>query len=304
MDPAAAAWDDAHGKGSRERDLSFWRGFPFGPGRLAMRVLRRSVFLGKAFVIAGMLATWVAPSAKALGIFWSESSPSGLPGTSTIGGANLDGTGVNDAFITGASNPYGVAVDGNYIYWTNDTGIGRANLDGTGVNQSFITGLTSGATNAQGIAVDGNYIYWMNFITETIGRANLDGTGVNQNLISGVMPTGIAVEGNYIYWPNIGGTIGRANLDGTGANSRFITGINGLEAIAIDGTYVYWANYSAETIGRANLDGTGVNPSFITGLIANPAGLAVALVPEPATGLFVMVGVLGLAVNRRRQAVT
>ena len=29
-----------------------------------------------------------------------------------------------------------------YVYWTNDNGtIGRANLDGTGVNQSFITGL-------------------------------------------------------------------------------------------------------------------------------------------------------------------
>jgi len=57
------------------------------------------------------------------------------------------------------------------------------------------------------------------------------------------------------------------------------------------------------SIGRANLDGTGVNQDFITG--ANgPYEIAVSLVPEPATGLLVMVGVLGLAVARRRASVS
>jgi hypothetical protein len=32
----------------------------------------------------------------------------------TIGEANLDGTGVNQSFITGASDPRGVAVDGEH----------------------------------------------------------------------------------------------------------------------------------------------------------------------------------------------
>ena len=36
-----------------------------------------------------------------------------------------------------------MAVDGQHIYWTNADGtIGRANLDGSGVNQSFITGAS------------------------------------------------------------------------------------------------------------------------------------------------------------------
>ena len=68
-------------------------------------------------------------------IYWTNDN-----GT-TIGRANLDGTGVDQSFITG-TDPIGVAVDGHYVYWTNATAgtIGRANLDGTGVNQSFITG--------------------------------------------------------------------------------------------------------------------------------------------------------------------
>jgi hypothetical protein len=67
--------------------------------------------------------------------------------TRTLLCANLDGTAVNQSFITGANIPTGVAVNSGHIYWTNRNAfpatIGRANLDGTGVNQNFITVTTS-----------------------------------------------------------------------------------------------------------------------------------------------------------------
>ena len=70
-------------------------------------------------------------------------------GSGTIGRANLDGSGVDQSFITGAQ--VGVAVDSQHVYWTNSSSdaIGRANLDGSGVDQSFITGAQVG------VAVDG-----------------------------------------------------------------------------------------------------------------------------------------------------
>jgi hypothetical protein len=122
-------------------------------------------------------------------LYWASSD-------GTIGRANLDGTGVNNTFITGASRPCGVAVDGAHIYWASDAAagtIGRAKLDGTGVNQSFITG----ATFACGVAVDAGHVYWANDgATGTIGRANLDGTGVNQSFLTGAnFPCGVAVDG-------------------------------------------------------------------------------------------------------------
>jgi len=76
-------------------------------------------------------------------IYWTNNN-FGPP--STIGRANLDGTGVNQNFIMFVAGQ-GVAVDSGHIYWTNAgvgvNTIGRANLDGTGVNQSFITLTTS-----------------------------------------------------------------------------------------------------------------------------------------------------------------
>jgi streptogramin lyase len=115
-----------------------------------------------------------------------------------IGRANLDGTGVSQSFITGASAPQGVAVDSGHIYWANFNGqsIGRANLDGTGANQNFIAFNCGTFCSIQpaGLAIDADFIYWTKFNQLSIGRANLDGTGVNQGFATaGAHPVGIAV---------------------------------------------------------------------------------------------------------------
>jgi phosphotransferase system IIA component len=123
-------------------------------------------------------------------IYWTNL---GIPG-GAIGRANLDGTGVNQTFITGAGDPQFVAVDGQHIYWSNpypSPDIGRANLDGTSVNSSFI----SGAPNASGVAVDGQHLYWSTLGLHTIGRANLDGTSVNNSFIGTTAASfGVAVD--------------------------------------------------------------------------------------------------------------
>jgi HYDIN/CFA65/VesB family protein/collagen triple helix repeat protein len=148
---------------------------------------------------AGAAAGWMAAALAALvfasaaqaltppRIYWNEYA------AHTIAEANLDGTGVNQSFITGASDPFGVAVDGSHVYWTNAGSgtIAEANLDGTGVNQSFITG----ASDPYGVAVDGSHVYWTNAGSDTIAEANLDGTGVNQSFITGITSVvGLAVS--------------------------------------------------------------------------------------------------------------
>jgi len=56
----------------------------------------------------------------------------------------------------------------------------------------------------------------------------------------------------------------------------------------------------AGTIGEYTPSGATVNASLVSGL-SGPVGIAVVPVPEPGTGLLVMVGVLGLAAVRGRR---
>ena len=136
-------------------------------------------------------------------IYWAESSggsifPPGTPPVGSIGRANLDGTGVDRAFITfpSESAPDAVEVDAAHVYWfSGDTTypyeretIGRANLDGTGVDQSFIGGLGF-LTGQVDLAVDAGHIYWA-APTGLIGRANLDGSGVNESFITSASARG------------------------------------------------------------------------------------------------------------------
>src|SRR5438876_1031872 len=98
------------------------RGLPIVPpgNRLGTRAA-----VGCMTVALALLA--FAPPAAAF-VYWTNFSA-----TYSIGRANLDGTGIDQSFITGASgkSTYGVAVDGAHIYWTNSGNsgsIGRANL--------------------------------------------------------------------------------------------------------------------------------------------------------------------------------
>jgi len=222
--------------------------------------MRRASMLAVVIIVAGTLAAAV----------------SALPPVPVLP-AGAAANNVNQSFITGAAEPFGVVVDQNYIYWANFSAgtIGRANLDGdpTSVNQSFITG----ASGPSGIVVSDNYIYWANQTGNTIGRANLDGSSVDQAFISTPTPIGVAIDASYIYWTDgDSNAIGRANLDGSSVDQAFITGADVSTGIAVNGSSIYWANEDGNTIGQANIDGdpASVNQSFITGA-DSPGGIVI-----------------------------
>jgi virginiamycin B lyase len=80
-------------------------------------------------------------------IYWTDEKGN------EIGRANLDGTGVNQKFITGAHFPDSIAAGPQYLYWTNQNShaIGRAKLNGTEVNQRFLA--RKDFLNLHGVAV-------------------------------------------------------------------------------------------------------------------------------------------------------
>ncbi len=229
-------------------------------------------------LLAALLLSALALSPPAdAHIYWTTKS-------GNIGRANLDGTGANSHFISGAAvYPSAVSVYGRHIYWadTNRDTIGRANLDGTGVNRTFLSFPDSPFVfRPHDIAIGAGHIYWANWST-FIGRAKIDGTHAQLKFIrinnKRFSPGRLAVNARHIYWTGMAfeepNAIGRANLDGTGVRNNFITSKTSPFSLAIGGRHIYWTT-PTNAIVRAKLDGTGVRPKFITTDKGQPGSIA------------------------------
>ncbi|MEI7439478.1 MAG: hypothetical protein WCK20_07420, partial [Thermoleophilia bacterium] len=134
----------------------------------------------------------------------------------------------------GAQNFFGVLIDDQYIYFTDNgvnghTYIHRMKIDGSEHDPTFID--TNAYTAMHFFARDAHYIY-------------------------------------YHRGPGSGNAIGRAPITG-GPGQTFVDSLPASVAgIAVDGDHVYWTYYNNAAIGRADVTGSDVQPSFI----ANPAG--------------------------------
>ena len=217
-------------------------------------------------LLAALALLLLPPRAHGNFVYWTNQSP----GTS-IGRAKINGTALNDNFITGISDPRGVAVDSKFIYWADRFAdrIGRANLDGSGVNPDFIT--LPPDTFPTGIAVTSSAIFYGSNGSggfARIGRANLDGTGVDNNFASPQTPTstcGIAADQNFVYWLDVTNKqIGRAPVGGPSASSgSAIPSFKSLPSVgcglAVDSNYLYWGT-ADNRVGRVPV--SGGSPSF------------------------------------------
>jgi hypothetical protein len=125
-------------------------------------------------------------------IYWAAQE-GGPAGSGAIWAAGLDGSDPQ-AIVPGQDGPWGVAVDGSYLYWANagetpNSGtINRAGLDG-----SDPQAIVPGQDFPYGVAVDASFLYWINRGDDTVHQANLDGSNP-QTLGSSQGAQGLAVS--------------------------------------------------------------------------------------------------------------
>ena len=145
-----------------------------------------------------------------------------------IGRIGIDGTGRNDAFITGCNgSARGMAIAGGYLYFAWGNVVGRAPIAGSSSPDCNL--FSDLSQQPQSVAVDGDYIYWSyggSTINSThwIGRADITGSGVEATWadIGSASAYGLGVDQYAVYFADQasqGGSkgIGRVGLDGTGS---------------------------------------------------------------------------------------
>ncbi len=173
----------------------------------------------------------------------------------TIGRADIEGTApsVEPEFISGASNPQGIAVNAAHVYWANAAAnhvkrsIGSAAIGGGEVAQEFH--LVDPSTIPYGVAVSAGHVYFSldepSFDNGYIGRVTLAG-GENASLFIGKTGVrGVAVDSDHVYWASQSeNAIGRANLELEPASreNEFVEDIEGsLNGLATDAARLYWS---------------------------------------------------------------
>ena len=228
-----------------------------------------------------------------------------VAGSDRILYADLDGSNMNQFYVTGLSGAQGLAVDrvNSRIYFSSGDGIRRIDTTtGTGVATTLVT---SEGSSSEAIALDplNQHIYYLNEGDNSLRRINYDGTGQTTLVTGGNItnPEGISVDtvNQRIYVVNQGtsstGNIVRYNFAGTFIDT-VVSGVatDGPEGVVVDNTndkIYFTASNASGQVRSGDLDGSNLDNSFITGL--NTDIQQVAVIPEPSTYAMIF-GTLGL----------
>lgn len=293
-----------------------------------------------ALGVAGLTALGLfAPSAGAV-VYWSDVGSLGADHTGSIMQASMDGSSRSE-LITQVTEPTAMAANSRHLFWANSQGIGRAKLDGTGVNESFVTAelfvdqmvanesyiyftslLREGVVSrirvdgtgfeenflAMGgfVAIDDTYIYSYTrdeLGEASLGRAKLDGSELNPVWVR-LTPNPplssywgpLAVDDRSIYYTDISTrqifrvdksrpTIADDGLP-TPDDSVFVASTGGFNSNFLGQVdrQIYYP--SDEGIGRVDCradcsNGLGVSPTFIDPLwVSHASGLVVTPAPK------------------------
>lgn len=226
----------------------------------------RLLIRGVAAVAIGMIMILVGSSVASASIYWTNSSG--------IGKAELDGSGVNEDFIS-ASGISGITTDDTYVYWSNMSAqtIGRAKLDGSEVDQNFMTGVTGVGP----LAVDDTYIYWGTdpwSPDPAIGRApKASGAPQEPKFVTGVdcpKANGLAVADGWIFWTTDIGVVSRVSTSGGTCEEGvgiLTEDMQVPEGITANNGQLFW-NSIAEWAGysylmKSTTDGKAFDPEFL-----------------------------------------
>jgi hypothetical protein len=177
------------------------------------------------------------------------------------------------ALASNLSSPWGIAVGGGNVYWTNSG-------DGTVMTLPAMGGgapttLATAQSTPMSIALDAANAYWVDSAVGTVMQCALAGCGgAPLALASGQgTPWGVAVDPTSAYWTS-GSNVARSLFADAGAVAVG-TDPNTAYPIAVDGTNAYWAD-SVGSVFKCAVGGCSTPTPLATSPLSGAAyGLAI-----------------------------
>lgn len=179
-------------------------------------------------------------------------------------------------FITGVSQPSGIAVDSNnYLYILSSSGGTIYKMNNTLLDNINWSVSSSYNTNVGYVAFYGNYIYYPDTFNNRIIQLNLNGTINNLNWASTDKPQAAIVYNGYLYVTNsYQSSVSKFLLSSPGTSSIININSYSPQGLAQDNNYIYVAIYGANSITRISKSDDSFIINWVTGL-NQPFGLCI-----------------------------
>jgi len=195
----------------------------------------------------------------------------GVCSHSCLGSACVDGLCAPTTLAEGLTDPKGIAVHGDFVYWvdSDDGTVSRVATAGGDVDV-----LATGASSPLELAVDDDGAYWADFQGKAIGRVDLAGGESQVFVATAGDPRGVVLSDTHVYWvtQTDGIVAGRSKAGGDVVTLSTLPGWP--EIVAVDHTHAYWTDKYQGVVRRSALDGSSPPETvFATGDF--PVGLAV-----------------------------
>jgi len=233
----------------------------------------------------GLNHPWLM-AADANNVYWTELGDDLGSGNGSVKACPVSGCGASGPLVlaAGLTNPRGIAVDGQTVYFGTATyggvvgGIWACALAGCGGSPTRL----ASAGIPYGVAVDGAYVYWVDWDDGTVHKAPKGG-GADDLLYDAasgaiVEPGSCVVDGPFLYVMDVNADALRLPTSGGEPTLLGTSAISGQFGITTDSTSVYFG-------GQGEIFRAGKNAADSGAPIANTVADPIGLAFDPASGM-------------------
>lgn len=154
--------------------------------------------------------------------------------------------------VSGLNSPTGLVLGVNDAYFGENVGLNAARIKKVSKMGGSVTTIVSNLYSISKLCFDNDYIYFTDFEGGKIQKLPISGGSVTTLSSQTSSPSGIIVDSNFVYWVEFTNPGALKKVSKTGGSTTTLSNNSNTIGIAIDNNYVYWAENVYSNQGKIN----------------------------------------------------